>query len=392
MATPVGFVVYSISVNGTPISDLPLDVSLQQTWGQHDIFTVRIEYNRGYPMNTINPWPADAPVSIVWGRQPQALNTWYGYVNHSEQKSNADSGTHNLQYTYVCIGTSYPMNSEASKVWGSVTPTYIAKTMAAKYHLRSVLTSTNWILTGETQANMSDFAYMNYIADKTGYRFWVSGGTLYLTNPAVILSGSSSQGVPVFRQDKLVGQQDTMRDFQLLTGNNLPGSTVAQRQIYGIDTTSGHLLTATGGSTSASVTKINTSRVATSLADASNIVSAWQGLSQFWIGAYAELFGNNLVYPGKVVYLDGNALPGGNTGYWIVASAKHIMKAAWNNVATNDKYVTQVVLLRNNGGTVPTFTGSTTVSPEFVPMALSGTQWYSSSLQTVYDGVVTGSG
>lgn len=386
MTTPVGLVVYSVTVNGTQISDLPLDVSLTQTWGNHDIFTVRIEYNRGYPMNSINPWTPDAPVTIVWGRQPQTLNTWYGYVNHSEQKSNADSGTHNLQYTYYLIGTSYPMNAEASKVWGNVTPTYIAKTMAAKYHLRSVLTSTTRLLQNETQANMSDFNYMNYIAGKTGYRFWVSGGTLYLTDPAVVLSGSSNQGVPVFRQDKLMTQQDTLRDFYLLTGNNLPGSTVAQRQVYGIDSTSGHMLSA---STGTGLSKVNTSWVASSLSEATSIVNAWQGLSQFWIGAQAELFGNSLIYPGKVVYLTGLALPGGNAGYWIVASATHILKNSWTGLATNDKYVTQAVLLRNNGGTVPAFTGSTTVSPEFVTCALSGSQWYSSSLQTLYDGVTT---
>lgn len=386
---PVGFVVYSVTVNGTPVTYPVLDVSLSQTWGQHDIFTVRMEYNRGYAMSTISPWPPDAPVSIVWGRQPQALNTWYGYVSHSEQSSQADSGTHNLQYTYVLIGSSYPMNSEASRVWGSVTPTYIAKTMAAKYHLRSVLTSTTRLLNAETQANMSDFAYMNYVADKTGYRFWVSGGTLYLTDPAVVLTGSSSQGVPVFRQDKLTTQQDTMRNFRVLTGNNLPGSTVANRTVYGIDSTSGHLLTASAGSTASAVTKVNTSRVATSLQDATGIVTAWQGLSQFWIGAYAEFFGDSLIYPGKVVYLQGNALPGGNAGYWIVGSATHIMRAGYNSNAANDKYVTQCVLLRNTNATVPKFSGTTTVSPEFVPMALSGGQWYSSSLQTVYDGKET---
>lgn len=362
-------------------------MTLTQTWGQHDIFAVRIEYNRGYPMNSIVPWPVNAPVSIVWGRQPQALNTWYGYVNHSEQNSNADSGTHNLQFTYYLIGTSKPMNAESSKVWGNVSPTFIAKTMATSYHLRSVLTSTTWVLSNETQANMSDFAYLNFIADKTGYRFWVSGGTLYFINPAVVLTGSSSQGVPVFTQNKLMTQQDTMRSFYQLTGDNLPGSMIAQRQIYGIDQTSGHLLSA---STGTGLAKVNTVRVASSLSDANSILTAWQDLSQFWIGATAELFGNNLVYPGKVVYLEGTALPGSNTGYWIVASARHVMKAAWTGLATSDKYVTQVTLLRNTAGTIPAFTGVTTVSPEFVTCQLSNGTWFSSSLQTLYDGSISG--
>lgn len=388
MPVPVGPVVYQISVNGTQIPDMPLDVSLEQTWGCHDVFTVRIEYNRGASMASIVPWATNAPVAITWGRRPNDLQTWYGYVNHSELASNADSGTHNLQYTYYLIGTSKPMNTETSKIWGNVTPTYIAKTLAQKYHLRSVLTSTTWVMKNVTQANMSDFAFLNYIADKSGFRFFVSGGTLYFINPAVILAGTSRQAVPSYRQDKLLTQQDTMRDFSLLTGDNLPGSTVAQRQIYGIDQTTGHLFNSTAGA--GSVTKVNTSRVATSWGDANRITQAWQGLSQFFIGAEAELFGVSLIYPGKVIYLDGTALPGGNIGYWLVASAKHILKNSWTGLATNDKYVTQVVILRNTSATVPAFTGVSVVSPEFVTCSLSNGVWFSSSLQTIYDGVING--
>lgn len=387
MAIPVGPVVYQIYVNGTQVTDPALDVSLEQTWGCHDIFSVRIEYNRGAAMNAIVPWSDNAPVQILWGRRPNSLQTWYGYVNHHELKSNADSGTHNLQYTYYLIGTSKPMNNESSYVWGNVSPTYIAKKIALKYHLRSVLTSTNWVLQNETQANISDFAYLNYIADKTGFRFWVSGGTLYFIDPAVILAGTSRQAVPAYRQDKLLTQQDTMRDFKLLRGDNLPGSTIAQRQIYGIDQTSGHLF---GSATGSGVAKVNTARVATSWGEANRIIQAWQGLSQFWIGAKAELFGDSLIYPGKVVYLDGNALPGGNIGYWLVTSAKHVLASSYTGLPTNDKYVTQAVLMRNTSATVPVIKGLGVISPEFVTCSTSNGVWKSISLQTIYDGVSGG--
>lgn len=382
--TAVSPVVYAVSVNGSPIPDRPLNATLTQAWGQHDIFTVRIEYNRGYPMNSIVEWPANAPVTIVWGRRPNALVTWYGYLNHAEQKSNADSGDHNLQYTYTCIGTSKVMNSQTGKSWGTVTPTYIAKQMAAKYGFRAVLTSTTRLLAGEIQAGTSDFTYMNTVAQKTGMRFWASGGTLYLTDPAVILAGNASQGVPAFRQDKLLTQQDTMRDFSMLKGDNLPGSAVATRQVYGIDATTGHLFTSSAGT--GNITKVNTSRVATSWGQGNQVAAAQQGLSQFWAGAQAELFGDTSLYPGKVVYLEGDALPGGNAGYWIIASATHAMRAAWTPVATNDAYVTQAVLLRNASGTLPKVSGLSVVSPEIVPCSLSSGTWQSSSMQVIYDG------
>lgn len=388
VATPVGPVVYAIYVNGALIPDLPLDSRLSQTWGQHDIFSVRIEYNRLYPMGTIQQWDNNAPVQIVWGRRPGQLNVWYGYVNHSEQNSHADSGTNSLQYTYYCIGTSMPMNTMTSVNWGHVSPTYIAKAMASKYHLRCVYTSTTTVLTNETQANMSDFNYMNALADKVGYRFWVSGGTLYFLNPADLLSNSSRQAVPGFTQNKSLSVQDTLRSFKVLQGDNLPGSVVAKRSISGIDSTTGHLFNATAGA--GPVMLINTARVVTSLGQAQSTLNADTGLAQFWIGAEAELFGNTLIYPGKVVYLSGTAMPGGNIGYWLVISAKHILLASGTGNPSNDKYVTQCVLMRNSLGTVPSLNQTVILNPEFVPCALSENTWYSGSQVVVANGVING--
>lgn len=388
MATQVQPVIYAIYVNGLQVQDQPLDARLSQTWGMHDMWAIRIEYNRLYPMNTIQVWPDNALVQVVWGRAPGQLNTWYGYVNHSEQNSHADSGTNDLQYTYYLLGTSKPMNTTNSYVWGSVSPTYIAKQMALRYHLRCAYSTTTQVLTAETQASMTDFNYMNSLADKTGYRFWVSGGTLYFLNPAVLLQGAPRQAVPAFRQDKSLTQQDTMRNFKVLQGDNLPGSAVANRTISGIDSTSGNLFTASTGS--GSTTLNNTTRIVQSLGEAQNILAAWQGLSQFWIGATAQLFGNTLIYPGKVVYLQGDALPGGNIGYWIVVSAEHILLSSGTTNPSNDKYVTNCVLMRNTLATVPATQNTVLIQPEFVPMAPSNGIWWSTSLQTIANGIING--
>lgn len=388
MSTPVGPVIYQVLVNGVLVTDFILDVKLDESWGSHDIFTLRIEYQRASNMNTIVPWADNAPVQIVWGRRPDPLNNWYGYVNHKKLSSNADSGTHNLQYTYYCIGMSKPMNTDVTKVWGNVTPTYIAKTIALKYSLRCVVTSTAWVLSSEVQAAESDFCFLNRIADKTGYRFWVSNGTLYFINPAVVLIGAGQQVIPTYTQDKLLDQQDTIRNFDAYQGDNLPGSATTARSIYGIDPTSGQVFQA-GTSTpgASSIQQVNTARVATSYGEGQRIVDAWQGLSQFWVGASAELFGSTVLYPGKVVLLTGQALPGGNAGYWIVGAATHLLKMSGVQYPVADKYVTQVQLLRNTSSTVPSFTGTTRISPEFVPCVNRNGVWTSSNLSVIYDGV-----
>lgn len=387
--TPVGPAIYQITVNGIPQTDFPLDIELHQEWGAHDVFMVRIEYNRGFPMSRIIPWAENAPVEIIWGRRPDSLNTWYGYVNHYEMASNADSGTHNLQIKYWLIGMSKPMNSDTGVVWGNVTPTYIAKTIAAKHRLRTVVTSTTWLLSSEVQAAESDFEFMNRIADKTGYRFWVSNGTLYFIDPAVVLQGSSQQGVPMFTQNKLLDQQDTMRDFCLLKGDNIPGSASTVRSVFGIDSTTGQVFRATTDNppSGATIEQWNTKRVANSYSEGKQIANAWQSLSQFFIAASAELFGNTLLYPGKLVLLTGSALPDDNLGYWMVAKATHVLKKSGTTYSVADKYVTQCTLVRNINGQLPTLKGNSVISPEFVTCSLSNGAWVSNNIGVIVDGV-----
>lgn len=387
MAT-IGPVVYSLTVNGTAIKDTPFNVSIEQAWGFHDIVAIRFEYNPNLNKATILTWPINAPVKLVWGQAPQTLQTWYGYVNHSEQKSNSDNGAKTLQYTFYCIGTSKPMNTQVSKNWGSVTATYIAKQMAKKYHLRCVVSTNSWVMPNIVQVAQSDFQFMNYIAQKAGMRFWVSGGTLYLIDPASVMTSSAQQGVPTFLQDKSQTKQDTMRDFQVLQGDNLPGSNVAQRSVSGVDATSGHVLSASTGAGQINI--INTSRVVSSYSEAQSVLAGWQSLSQFWTGASAELFGNTLVYPGKLVYLQGNGLPGGNVGYWLVVYAKQLLKSSMTSSPIHDRYVTQVILMRNSSATVPKISNTHVISPEFTECVYSDGAWYSTNQSVIRDGQVNG--
>lgn len=388
MAAAPGPVIYQVYVNGVPVVApvFILDAELNETWGSHDVFVFRVEYNRASNMNNISPWPDNAPIQVAWGRKPQALNMWYGYVNHHKLSGNADSGTHNLQYTYFCIGTSKPMNSVDNQFWGSVTPTYIAKQIAQQHHLRCIVTSTTWVLSSEVQSNESDFQFMNRIASKTGFRFWVSGGTLYFIDPSVVIVGAGQTTVPTYRMDKRLDWQDTMRAFQKLQGDNLPGAPVAKRSVWGVDTSTGKVFQASAGS--GSVQQTSTARVATSLAEGQLHVNAWQDLSQWWVAATAELFGDSTIYPGKVIGLIGNAVPKPDQGLWIVSSARHLMKMSGTAIATQDKYMTQVGLTRNSTGPQPTIKGATQISPEFVQCTLSGNVWYSTDISVISDGAV----
>lgn len=388
MALPVGPVIYSIYVNGQQVKEFPLDVQLRQEWGSHDLFIIRIEVPRVFTgMQTSFFWPDDAPVQIIWGRRPDNVTTWYGYVNHHNICSSASSGSKALQITYTLTGTSKPMNTDRTKTWGQVTGTYIAKTIFGSYGLRSILTSTDWILPYEVQANESDFSFLSRIADKIGFRMWVSGSTGYFIDPATVLAGSSTQGTPTFTLNKRFTHVDTIREFEMNQGDNLPGAVIATRNIYGIDPQSGNTFQAqaTAGQTS-NITQTYTDWPVSDYQTAKNLVQAKQQRSQFWMTANAELFGNTYIYPGKLVYLTGLQLPNNNQGYWLIGSACHILKASGTTVGSYDKYLSQVVLLKNTSIAVPNLTSTTASIPEYLPCRLVNNQWVSQQATIYYDG------
>lgn len=391
MATkPVGPVTYGIYVNETLIKEFPLDVELKQEWGCHDMFYIRIEYYRGLALNNLNLWPDNAPVRIIWGQTPGNTQTWYGYVNHHTIDANADSGSKAMQVTYTCIGTSKPMNTDKTRTWGEVTGTYMAKTIAAEYGLRAVLSSTNWVLPSEVQASESDFAFLNRMSDKTGYRFWVSGGTLYFIDPSVVLQGNINQAIPRFYMDKSFLYLDTIRNFHMLKGDNIPGSVQSVRSISGIDKRTGLPFTVTANNTtvSSSITQYTTEWPVFTAHEAQNLVNAWQGRSQFWQAATAELYGTSIIYPGKLIQLTGNQMNSESSGYWIVSSADHIMKASGTQDPTKDKYVTHVELLKNTSITSLDLKKITSITPEFISCQLYKGVWRAVNQQVIYDNAV----
>jgi len=380
-------VVYQIFVNEQQFTYPPMDIEFNFEWGQHDIFIARFEYYRGLNLTAAQIWADNSPIRVVWGFNG-STQTWYGYVNHHTIDANADSGTKNLQITYTCIGTSKPMNSDTTKSWGQVSGTYMAKTIASTYGFRSVLTTSSWVLPSEIQANESDFKFLNRMADKIGYRFWVSGGTLYFIDPSVAIQGSTSQAVPSFYMDKNFTYKDTIRNFTMMKGDNLPGSVVSVRSIYGLDPQTGQpfQVTATNSSgTTSTINQVNVEWPVDTQDEAANLVNAWQGRSQFWQTASAELYGDTLLYPGKLVTLTGAQMPAESAGNWLVASAEHVLRSSGSGIPNYDRYICHVTLIKNTTEQTLNLKQITPVSPEFVGCSLSSGLWTASSQNIVYE-------
>jgi hypothetical protein len=313
------------------------------------------------------------------------------------------------------------LNNCLTQTWQNVSPSYIAMQIGQTLGFRQVLTNMSTIVNFEAQAGESSIGFLNRLGDKYGLRLWCSGGTLYFISPQVALNaGGQANTALTFTLNKDLHLQDTLRDFHLTGGQGLPGAIVANRAVYGVDPTTNQMFVGVSNPpTTTTQNYFNTERTATSYAQALQLADAWQSVSQHWNGAEATVWGRTMLYPGKVVSLQGTRMPAGTTGDWLVVSSHHVLKSSGLASPPLDRYLCHIQVARNSP-TALSVTNSSAVSPEFVTMTLSAStstavtsnaniststssttgtataasaggtqsQWKSSDLSTIYDGTI----
>lgn len=389
MGNPVGPVVLRIEINGEVQQEYPLEWEMKQAWGRHDLFKLTLVIPRGHAnMKSLVAWPDNSPVKLIWGRSPNNLNMWYGYINHHVLNTNSPQSDNATQITYTFIGTSKVMNADQTKRWESTTPSGIAQTLAKKYSLRAVTTYVDWPIKYEVQAGESDFEFLTRMAQKYGYRFWVSGGTLYFVDPAAILHGPNPNYVPQYFIDHYPGRKDTARDFKLYRGDAIPGGNMAVRQISGIDASNNSTFTeAADGPVQKNLIQ-QTQRHVTSRAEARRLMNAQQNLSQYWQAGNVQLFGYVLLYPNKMIKLDGYGIPNGYGGNWVVSGTHHKLTLGLSSDHTKDKFTSHVDVVKNTTTYIPKVSSYQTITPEIVQCTLVDGIWQANNRSALTSGVV----
>ena len=385
MTALVAPIVYTVKVQGIVVRDLVVDTEFRAAWGKHDLWFVRCNATKAQAKKNITTWTDGAPVEIFWGRGPGNTHTWYGYVNHHVFSSQDDQAIGVLQVTYVLIGTSRVLNTEHNKQWTGVPYSWMAQSIARDNGFRCVFTQTTQLVS-ETQASESDFAFLNRMAEKIGFRIWCSGATMYFIDPQVMFTSFTYLSVPTYRIDMNGIVFDTARLFEKTQGGNITGAVIGTRKISGFDGKTGRVLTLTAGNGETAM--VYTDRHVQSYNEGKQAMGARQALAQFWITATVEVYGNTFLYPGKVMQLVGAAMPHESEGAWLISGATHIMAPGGTTSPVHDRYVTKLTLLRNIQAT-PVVKDVRRVQPEFLPCSLVNGQWRSTVLGSIRDGVVS---
>jgi hypothetical protein len=391
MPQPIGSVVYSVKVNGVTDLNFPVTVELHQSWGQHDMVVLKVIATKNHSYRKLlNAWPDGAAIELLWGRLPDELLTWYGYISHKSFQSENDFGSNTAQVTYYLIGTSKVMNTHKNMAWKHVSYSVMAYKIAKQNGFRCVATNTGAPVKYELQAFESDFQFLNRMADKIGFRFWVSGGTLYFIDPAVIIQGANARFIPHYLIDKVPGQRDTAVNFCTLQGDNLPGSMIANRRAWGIDVKfGGRIFDSKADGALHDIDLFNPDWFVATRGEAKQRMNAKQSRAQFWRYATVDVGGFTALYPGKVLSLDGHGIADSQQGNWLVTSVIHRLQSRTQLVNPSlDAYTTHVQMMKNQTGTLPTIKGIQPVKPEIVTCILSNNKWHSTNLNAIQEGVV----
>jgi phage protein D len=300
---------------------------------------------------SINTYTENSPIKVSYGTPPY-IETFYGYVNHSELIS--PTGASNITMRYGLIGTSQPMNNQHTRSWKSTSASAIARQIAQQQGFRSIISSTDRVLDYWAQSGESDLQLLDDLAAESGFRFWVDGSTLTFIDPELLLTGTIENAVPVFTYNRSAGTPDTLTDFNPVTGQNVPGQGIqANRMIHGVDSRTGQPfkystnananIGVPSSTTTPYINKVITDQYVRNYGQAKAVLDATSNSNRDWAQADVAVLGTPRLKPGYLVNLQGSALPSDSSGLWQVIAARHVIvpsRVGSGTTALNASYLT----------------------------------------------------
>lgn len=302
----------------------PRAFSLRQKYGNHTLGF--IDYKFLNKREYILP-EEGADVSVRWGQSPLGVRSFYGYVNHYETYINEDE---EQMTRVVLLGTSRELNNVTPQSWRNVTRSSIARSIAKKHKLRSVVHVHQGMVDNWTTGVRSDFLALGDLAEEIGYDFWVDGSTLYFLNPNR-LAGAGAVDAPEFLRDDIY-------KISVTGGGGSPrdGKTARRKVVYGLDRTTNQFFKATGPKS-----KYPTEVVAASVGnygEAKRITDTKPRAVEEFFTAKVSLKGNSAIHPGSPVYLEADDIAPDQEGVWITTKADHYID--------EERFTTDVIATR----------------------------------------------
>lgn len=317
---------FSVSVGNTTPNGTITEFKLIQEVNKHEIAQITI-INAAYSPTL---YRSGVPVKVTYGYTPTALNTFYGYINDAKQT--IVSNKRNV--TLTCVGTSYPLNKKVVRVWGNVSGSYIAKTIALEHKLTPYVQQHPYVFPNYTQTN-STFGTLSWLAESLGYTTYINGTGLFFYDPATpVLDDYIIPSFSFPQEHNLFG---SLISFKPSIGQITGAEAMArrmQRQATGIDLFHKSLI----GAQSAVQLDVAFNKNYTdtplfnefvnqpidSLGEARQALLSADQVNRFWVTAQAQVWGDPRVRQGGYISISG--VDDTHTGLWYVQKATHDIK------------------------------------------------------------------
>ncbi len=286
--------------------------TIRQKFSNHTL--ILLDYDITSKRDYLLP-PENTPVEVTYGTGPTGTGYGYGYVNHYETVTGKAG---KAMTRMVVMGTSKVMDSVLPTSWSEYTRSGIAREIATRHRLRSVVNNHPAVLENWATGGRTDFQSLKALADEIGYQLWVDGATLWFLDPAQVVRSASTVTTPLIRTRQ-------QRSVKVMGGSNIPGEMKATKRqmLYGIDASTNEFFEVTSGSRLLPMEL--TSTPVDNFLDAQYVADATTRQQQDRSVLKATVAGDPVITPGVVVNFEPSGASTDQAGLWVVNSAEHVI-------------------------------------------------------------------
>lgn len=307
----------------------PQSITVMQREYSHDVVAL-VSY---LDDNTPNRYAFGVPVNVAWGLLGQRVDTFQGYVHHTEPMTSvAGDQAHRSVVKVVCVGATNPMKEKRQRIWNQRTIPSVLSEIFSQYKLSYDIMTNDRVWDSLVQSGESDWQFVCSLAQRLGWTVCPTN-TDVRVRPRWSNMAAVAYTTTIFRAAKpneAPGGLHQIQTFHAVDGETTPdGGQKALRVAQGLDPWQGTAYTAVQDtvqpqlgwlSPTALLTEYNHDTARTYDEAVQRLYGDAEN-ARFYIQAEMEAIGDASVRPGRLVALQG--LGAKNDGLWYVEAADH---------------------------------------------------------------------
>lgn len=302
--------------------------------GKHDI--VEIYYSK-FSSVFFKGIKTGVPVSISW-KNDKTSGTFFGYA---VDVSYTTAQQLNRDVKVTCVGSSYPLKEQTSKIWVNKTASEIANEIAKKFKLKPSVTPSTIRFAQQSLSGHSYWEKLNELAHRIGYGVQVVGTELHF-HPIDKMVDQFMTTIPIMSfKDPLQNPESninvpTLTFFEPKIGDHLESADFSRSTnvVGGVDPVTGKAFTFKSSSNKVGknirkTTKdplfntVESNTVVANTAMAKSLSESRSQLGRLNISAKAIGQGDPRIAPWRTIEVQGTGTT--TDGYWVVKKAEHVI-------------------------------------------------------------------